>query len=345
MAIWQPTEGSSPKFGAELGEVWSRGAGSNVVSCTPRPASKLERRQFQCWTTPGPWAQRWKHLTNAQRTAWEEYAAAHELYRLTGRPQIVPGQVHFETYWRQVKLFQGSNPSAPWNPPSPPAWQAGHQPFEPFTDQSQGMAFVCRTERANPIDFFVAAQPPLLGKQQLTRARLLPLGTLTLPAGSPGQLWTEPADAAVALFGEAALSSARQQWWMAWELSNGAPLPVLDPCNTPPPGPSPGPMCDGCPGLFLASYSDPEAGFPSLYVISNGNTPPCDWRGEANPDFSGQYVALIIFGSPGEWYLDQTIVTPGGPQTTRYGPNLSSCPAGDYDWDGGDKIYTWTLTA
>ena len=237
MAIWQPTEGSSPKFGAELGEVWARGVGSNVLSCTPRPASKLERRQFQSWTTPGPWAQRWKHLTNAQRASWEAYAADHELYRLTGRPQIVTGQVHFETYWRQVKLFQGSNPSAPWDPPSPPAWQAGHQPFEPFTDEAEGMAFICRTTRANPIDFFIAAQPPLLGRRKLTRATLVPLGTFTLPAGAPGQVWTDPADAAAALFGAAAFESQRQQWFMPWELSNGAPLPVLDPCNTPPPQP------------------------------------------------------------------------------------------------------------
>jgi len=325
--------------------VWARGVGSNVLSCTPRPASKLERRQFQCWTTPGPWAQRWKQLTNAQRASWEAYAADHELYRLTGRPQIVSGQEHFETYWRQVKLFQGSNPQAPWDPPSPPAWQAGHQPFEPFTDQSQGMAFVCRTERENPIDFFLAAQPPLMGKQQLTRARLLPLGTLTLPAGSPGQLWTDPADAAAALFGGAALSSARQQWWMAWELSNGAPLPVLDPCNTPPPGPSPGPMCEGCAGAFLATYSDAQANFPAVYVISQASEAPCSWWGEAYDENGWLYPSLTIFGSPGDWYLVQTLQNAGGYNSTTFGPNTSACPAGAYDWEYAGTVYTWNLTA
>lgn len=255
MALWTPVGGTTPLFGAERGEVWARGAGSYVLSCTPRPASTIQRRQFQAWTSAGPWEQRWQQLTNAERAAWDAYAAQHLLYRLTGRPQSVSGQTHFQTYWRQVTLFDGSDPAPPWTPPSPPSWLAGHQPFQPFTDQSNGMAFVCRTERATSINFFLAAQPPLLGRQRLTRATLQPLGTLTLPAGSPGQLWTDPANAAAAIFGATALAAGFQQWWMAWELSNGAPLAVLDPCNTPPlpPAPTPDPCWDVLPSVVLAT--------------------------------------------------------------------------------------------
>lgn len=234
MAIWTPGEGATPRFGVSGGDVWAAGQGSPTLANMPRGANKLARRQFQSWTKRGPWETHWLELTEEERNEWEEFAAENLFHGLTGQPAIIPAKEYFVRYWSQATLFNGSEPSSPWAPPTPPTWDADNQPFEPWLDAEDGMAVVIKSTTTVERWFFFVAQPPKVGRGNLSRARCVPIGRHHLMPQEAGYRWHEPADAAVALFGEEAESSMSQQWLLAWELSGWFPRPVLDPCFSPP---------------------------------------------------------------------------------------------------------------
>jgi len=274
MAIWEPDPEVSPVYGAVGGEVWSRAQGSPVLSCVPRPANRYQRRQFKSWVTYAGWADKFQGLTTAQKAAWSAFAAAHYFYGFTGRPAFIPAQDYFIRYWAQVAFITEAEPLVYQDPPSPPEWSDNTQPFEEFTDESAGMAFVCSEARDVALDFLVVAQIPLPGRGKLIRSRTVSLGKLTLEAGEAGQLWNDPADEAVIRVGADIMEGASQQWFLAWEISNGFPRPVLDPCNTPSVTPS------QWPAQIRVIFTNP--GFETVDLV-------CDFIG-------GGEFSVVFFG-------------------------------------------------
>jgi len=233
MAIWEPDPEVDPVYGAVGGEVWARAQGSPTLSCVPRPANRYQRRQFRSWVSYAGWSDKFQGLTAAQKAAWAAFAAEHYFYGFTGRPAFISARDYFVRYWAQVAFITEAEPLDYENPPSPPEWSDNTQPFEEFTEEAAGMAFVCREARDEALDFLVVAQIPLPGRGKLIRSRTVSLGKLTLEAGEAGQLWNDPADEAVLRVGADIMEGASQQWFLAWEISHGFPRPVLDPCNTP----------------------------------------------------------------------------------------------------------------
>lgn len=241
MAIWTAAGGLEPRFGAEGGELWARGSGSNTLQAAPRSASKAERRQFAQWANGGAWAAQWQSLSEEQKEEWADYAAGRPLAGFFGRPRVRTAQEAFTLYQQTRTTIAGQAPSPPYAPPGETAYSTERQPFEEYLDPLEGFAIVTRVANDTPRDYFFVSARPLPGKAKLVRARTRPVGMFTLEAGPAGRRWTEPSAAAIALDGAAAWTATNELWLMAWEVSQGWPRAVLDPCWTPPPDPPPPP--------------------------------------------------------------------------------------------------------
>lgn len=236
MAIWQPTEGSTPTFGAEGGEVWARGSGSNTLQAAPRSANDEDRRQFNQWPSGGDWQAVWEGLDEGTKAAWAAYAAGRPLTGFFGRPTVRTAAEAFALYQRTQTTLTGATPSPPYTVPGETSYAEERQPFEEWMDPEANFAIVTRVASAEARDFFFASARPVRGRAALNRARTRPVGTFHLAAGDAGRRWHAPTNAARALDGAAAWTEANELWLMAWEVSQGWPRAVLDPCHTPPPG-------------------------------------------------------------------------------------------------------------
>lgn len=327
MAIWQPSEGESPRFGVSRGDVWKRGQGSPVLASMPRPANALARQAFQQWTNRVPWQSRWLTLEADLQTEWEAFAGVNLWQGLTGQPKPVSGAEFFAGYWSNATLFTGSEPSPPWEVPDAPTWTAGHQPFEPFLDPGSAMAIVTKGTLADAATFFFAIQPPVPGKVKLTRATCRPLGTFELAAGAGGRLWSEPMAAAIATYGPTILRQEFQQWLLAWQVQGGFCEAVLDPCWSPPP--------DGCQLSYYVDLSVWGYGVVPMTKDAFGR----GWTGtvEISPGVEATITSSAVEPTgESEWLLNYNY--PGGTVDLGYstavageGPmEARACPGGGY---------------
>lgn len=242
-------------------------------------------------------------------------------------------------YWSQVTFIDGAEPESWTQPPSAPTWNGVNRPFEEFMDESQGMALIATTERETATEFFLTAQQPLIGRGPLTRSRQERLGKFTLPAGPVGQRWADPSSAAEGLFGAAAVNPAYQQWFMAWLVSGGAPLPVLEVCNTPPRFPPPDRACDSCgPSVSMRVDGYPTPAQPGgdheIFGIPKVEG-ACDWKLEVNG-----YDARV-WRSQGKWFVLMVGYQSGDSFNALFeGRQGAECPFGTYTNAQGTAVVT-----
>ena len=323
MAIWTPCEGSTPTFGAEGGEVWARGSGSNTLQAAPRSANAQEREQFSQWPSGSDWHAVWEDLDSETKAAWAAYAAGRPLEGFFGRPRVRTAKDAFALYQRTQTTVTGAAPSPPYTVPGEPTYAGERQPFEEWLDPAEDFAIVTRVASAEDRDYFFVSARPVQGRAALNRARTRPVGTFTLPAGDAGRRWTAPTSAARTLDGAEAWTESNELWLMAWEVSAGWPRAVLDPCHTPPPN------------TWKTSYTvrAKTSRGPWVYRVVTWNETAQQW---ANEDGTAQIEVLNI-GTPSQSFharcrVDQwPVVTVEGDKVNAEEPSGGYVCEGEWD--------------